>query len=65
MTVAVRFLDNMIDVADYPLPAITAATRPTRKIGLGFTGLADALIKAGLAYDSAEEQGNGRQHYLS
>ncbi|NLJ76325.1 MAG: adenosylcobalamin-dependent ribonucleoside-diphosphate reductase [Peptococcaceae bacterium] len=54
VTVAVRFLDNMIDVADYPLPAIAAATRATRKIGLGFTGLADALIKAGLAYDSAE-----------
>ncbi len=54
VTVAVRFLDNLIDAADYPLPAITAATRATRKIGLGFTGLADALIKAGLAYDSDE-----------
>ncbi|NLI13753.1 adenosylcobalamin-dependent ribonucleoside-diphosphate reductase [Pelotomaculum propionicicum] len=53
VTAAVRFLDNLIDVADYPLPAIAAATRATRKIGLGFTGLADALIKAGLAYDSA------------
>lgn len=54
VNVAVRFLDNLIDVADYPLPVIAAATRATRKIGLGFTGLADALIKAGLAYDSAE-----------
>lgn len=54
VAVAVRFLDNLIDVADYPLPAIAAATRATRKIGLGFTGLADALIKAGHAYDSAE-----------
>lgn len=53
VTVAVRFLDNLIDVADYPLPTIAAATRATRKIGLGFTGLADALIKTGLAYDSA------------
>jgi ribonucleoside-diphosphate reductase alpha chain len=54
VTVAVRFLDNLIDVADYPLPAIAEATRATRKIGLGFTGLADVLIKAGLSYDSAE-----------
>ncbi|OPX88021.1 MAG: Ribonucleoside-diphosphate reductase NrdZ [Pelotomaculum sp. PtaB.Bin104] len=51
---AVRFLDNQIDIAEYPLPMIAEATRATRKIGLGFTGLADALIKAGMPYDSAE-----------
>lgn len=52
VTLAVRFLDNLIDIAEYPLPEISAATRSTRKIGLGFTGLADALIMANLAYDS-------------
>jgi len=51
---AVRFLDNLVDIAEYPLPSIAEATRATRKIGLGFTGLADALIKAGLPYDSEE-----------
>jgi len=51
---AVRFLDNLIDVAQYPLPLIEESTRATRKVGLGFTGLHDALIMAGLAYDSAE-----------
>lgn len=55
---AVRFLDNMIDVAEYPYSMIAEATRATRKIGLGFTGLADALIRAGLPYDAAE----GRQY---
>lgn len=51
---AVRFLDNLIDVAEYPLPQIDAATKASRKIGLGYTGLHDALIKAGLSYDSKE-----------
>ena len=51
---AVRFLDNIIDVGQYPLEFIAEATRASRKIGLGFTGLADVLIKAGLAYDSEE-----------
>lgn len=54
VSTAVRFLDNLIDVAEYPLPLIAEATRATRKIGLGFTGLADALIRAGLSYDSKE-----------
>lgn len=54
---AVRFLDNLIDVAQYPLLLIEKATKATRKVGLGFTGLHDALIMAGLPYDSKE----GRQ----
>lgn len=53
----IRFLDNMIDVADYPLDFIAEATRATRKVGLGYTGLHDLLIRMGLAYDSEE----GRQ----
>lgn len=52
--VAVRFLDNLIDVAQYPLPLIEMSTRATRKVGLGFTGLHDALIMAGLPYDTRE-----------
>ncbi|HQA08648.1 MAG TPA: adenosylcobalamin-dependent ribonucleoside-diphosphate reductase [Syntrophomonadaceae bacterium] len=51
---AIRFLDNMIDVAQYPLDFITQETRATRKVGLGYTGLHDLLIKAGLPYDSEE-----------
>ena len=49
---AVRFLDDVIDVSRYPLPAQAAEARRKRRIGLGVTGLADALVLLGLAYDS-------------
>ena len=49
---ATRFLDAIIDVAEYPLPLIDENTKASRKIGIGFTGLHDALIMAGLPYDS-------------
>jgi ribonucleoside-diphosphate reductase alpha chain len=50
---AVRLLDNVIDVSRYPLPAQADEARLKRRIGLGITGLADALVLLGLAYDSA------------
>ncbi len=50
--VAVRFLDNVIDASSFPLPRQAAEARRTRRIGLGLTGLADALILLGLRYDS-------------
>ena len=51
---AVRMLDNVIDLTAWPLSAQRQEALQTRRIGLGFTGLADALIMLGLRYDRAE-----------
>ena len=51
---AVRMLDNVIDVSRFPLPAQQAEeAKAKRRIGLGVTGLADALILCGVRYGSA------------
>lgn len=50
---AVRFLDNVIDISHYPLARQRQEAHATRRIGLGVTGLADALAMLGLRYDSS------------
>ncbi|MDJ0971507.1 MAG: adenosylcobalamin-dependent ribonucleoside-diphosphate reductase [Kiloniellales bacterium] len=51
---AVRMLDNAIDVSRFPLEAQRQEAQAKRRIGLGITGLADALIMCGQRYGSAE-----------
>ncbi len=52
VAVAVRLLDNVIDLSRYPLDRQAEEARAKRRIGLGITGLGDALIFAGLSYGS-------------
>ncbi|HYE48343.1 MAG TPA: adenosylcobalamin-dependent ribonucleoside-diphosphate reductase [Azospirillaceae bacterium] len=50
--VAVRMMDNVVDASRFPLEAQAAEARAKRRIGLGVTGLADALILCGVRYGS-------------
>jgi ribonucleoside-diphosphate reductase alpha chain len=50
--IAVRFLDDVLEVTRFPLPAQRETALASRRIGLGITGLADALVMAGLRYDT-------------
>ncbi len=50
----VRALDNVLDIAAWPLPQQASEARAKRRIGVGFTGLGDALVMLGLRYDQPQ-----------
>ena len=58
VAVAVRMLDNVLETTVWPLPQQQFEAQTKRRIGLGFTGLGDALLMLGLRYDS--EAGRAR-----
>ena len=51
---AVRMMDNVVDASEFPLPHQAQEAQAKRRIGLGVTGLADALLMTGLRYGSDE-----------
>ena len=54
VAVAVRMMDNVVDASKFPLEAQAREAQAKRRIGLGVTGLADALLMVGLRYGSDE-----------
>ncbi len=60
---AVRMMDNVVDASRFPLEAQAQEAQAKRRIGLGVTGLADALLMVGLRYGS-EEAARQTEHWL-
>ena len=58
---AVRMLDNVLDVTVWPLPQQQQEAHNKRRVGLGFTGLGDALVMLGLRYDTAQAREMARR----
>jgi len=54
VTQSIRMLDNVLDVSSWPLKQQQQEAQDKRRVGLGFTGLGDALIEMGIRYDSEE-----------
>lgn len=64
---AVRMMDNVVDASRFPLPAQAAEAQAKRRIGLGVTGLADALLMLGMRYgsDAAARQCEDWMHAIA
>ena len=60
VTIATRFLDNVIDANHYATPEIEDMTKSTRKIGLGVMGFSDLLIQLRMGYDTSKGRAVGK-----
>ncbi len=58
---ALRFLDDVVEVNRLPLPQLSQASRLTRKVGLGVMGFADLLLELGIPYDSPRAAALGEE----
>ncbi|MCG3206050.1 MAG: hypothetical protein KCHDKBKB_02776 [Elusimicrobia bacterium] len=58
---AIRFLDDVIDINNYPLPEMEVLAKGNRRIGLGIMGWAEALVKLGIPYDSQKGLDQAKQ----
>jgi ribonucleotide reductase alpha subunit len=56
VTIGIRFLDNVLDVSNYPLREQREESMRKRRIGLGVTGVADALLQLGIRYGTQQAQ---------
>ena len=63
VSTAVRMMDNVVDASRFPLPQQEAEAQAKRRIGLGVTGLADALLMCGLRYGS-DKAARQAEHWL-
>lgn len=52
--VAVRMLDNVIDITDFPVERVNKVFRANRRVGLGIMGFADMLFELGIGYGTEE-----------
>ena len=54
LPIALRMLDNVIDISEYPLKVYEEKEKISRRVGMGVTGYGDALVMLGMRYGSSQ-----------